>query len=383
MPEGSAQGNNDVLSGEYNAINISVLEGPEAVRKRPGMYIGNVQDGTGLHQLVWELLANAIDQHLSGRCSLVSIQLHPDGSFTVEDDGPGIPVEPAGEGERSLLEEACTSLHHRATLDGHTPHVHVSMNGVGLAAVSALGSRFLVETVRDGNLYRLCCERGSLVAGPTCLGPTDRRGTRATVAPDPSIFASVALDAEAIAAKLREVSFLNPSLELRLVDGRAQTFLSPAGLADMIPVLRGDATPLHEVLATSTTVGDVKVTLALQWCTGRGGDVAGFANMTRTREGGTHVQGLWKGVAMLVLELVGKPRRPTAALGARLREGLYAAVAVEHHDPSFDSPTKSLVVSPDAGVAAATAIEQLLRPALRADPALERHLLGLAFGTRG
>lgn len=193
---------------EYDPSSIVVLAWPEVIRKRPGMYVGDVDDGSGLHHLLWEVAGNVIDLHLARYATELHVDLARDAWVMVRDDGPGIPVEPAGPGLASILETVCATLHAKATFDQHFPHVHlgVGMHGVGLAAVNALSARFEVETTRDGVRWGQAFERGRVASDLRCLGTTSTVGTTVRFQPDPEIFGAIELDPSAVARRLQELA---------------------------------------------------------------------------------------------------------------------------------------------------------------------------------
>lgn len=330
-------------SDTYGPHMIEPLEGLEPVRKRPGMYIGNVQDGSGLHQLVWEVVGNAVDEHLARRARRMSVDLN-DGWIEVADDGAGIPVDVHPRWGRTALELVCTTLHSGPTRWGHHPHVHVGEGqlGFGLAVVNALSGRLEVEVQRDGGVHRVAFERGRVVEPFARTGKTTRTGTRVRLRPDPETFATCAFDPAAIEARLRELAWLCPLLEIRWQGVELPGRGGPLGWART-----AGQGPARAQIATTPTIDHATVDLALVWRDDGDATIRSFVNFGATRDGGTHVGGLWDGLVEAVA-----PRWPTATsadLRAALGRGLSAVVHVMMVHPSWGGPTKDKLVSPEAG----------------------------------
>jgi DNA gyrase subunit B len=282
---------------------------------------------------------------------------------TVEDDGPGIPVDVVPRHGKSALEIVFTVLRCGPTYDGHHPHVHMTNFGIGLTCVSALSTRTEVETIRDGRRYRMAFERGFTVEPLEYLGPTSRRGTRIRFRPDPTIFESVQIDPAPIAAELTNVAFLNPLREVRFqgeaIDGRG----GPAGF---VRAIAGDRLACPTVFATTRMIDDVFVDLAIGW-RGRGRpDIRSFVNLRPTRSG-THVSGMWKGLGHAL-------RRRPPAVRDLLAPGVVAVLHVGLFDPSFGSPTRDHLATPLAGPAVRRAIVEALPNLLRGDATLRAFL---------
>jgi DNA gyrase subunit B len=340
------------MQNDYTADSITVLEGLEPVRKRPGMYVGDVRDGTALHHLVWEVVGNSIDQHLARRARHLRVDVD-ERWITVEDDGPGIPIDRTPSG-RSALERVFTTLHPGATWDGHFPHVHIapSLKGVGVAVVNALSARMEVESRRRGTLHRIAFERGKVTQPLESCGRTSKTGTRVRFQPDPEIFGCTRLDCSRIEARLRELAWLHPLLDLSwqgaLLPGRE-------GLTGWVRELAG-ATRLHEpVLAVTGLHGDVWVDLALAWrdSSVRSVDLRTFVNASPVGSG-THVNGLWQGLA----RALGGRAGPVREL---LEPDMIGIVHVCLLDPRFGSPTRDLLENPEAAQAICAVVSEAIR----------------------
>jgi DNA gyrase subunit B len=328
----------------------------DAIRARPGMYVGDV-DGGGLLHLLWELVGNAVDEHLAGFCTRIDVTLHDD-RVTVADDGRGISVDPLV-GGLPLLVHVLTHLHDRATFDGHPTHVHLDGAGIGLVAVSATSRLMVVETTRAGRRYRVELQRG--VAGPVLdLGAAAGPGTCVTFAPDPEIFSRVDFDVTAIRQRLAELSGFCPGLGIRCVDERRGPITCPGGLAELLVRQHpGGGKLLTPPLHARGERDGVRVEIALTWASGAGaGGVRSYLNLHETRDGGTHVTGLLRGLNALV------PRNMLRRAGimAELRKRLAAIVSVLHHDPRLDSPTRSKLASPEV----LPLVERVVRECLEA-----------------
>lgn len=301
----------------------------ENIRKRPGMYVGDTVDGSGLSHLVFDVIANAYDQYLAGRCSSIALTLAADGTITVEDDGPGLPVDGA-------LAALLTQLSTRATVDGHRPHVHLGLGGIGLCVVNALSERFEVATIRDGTLARTVYARGEVVE-PIATAPTTRpSGTQIRFRPDPTIFAHLRVPRAELVRQLEDLSFLAPRLRFRWAFEGDD--LVSHGLAGRVAVDVPCAIDqvAHARLSSETPAGPIEVEVALAWREDTHDPVVrSYVNLRATPEHGEHVEGLLDGIA--------------AFFGDRRRtRGLVAAVSIVLADVIYGNPVKHRLVSPAA-----------------------------------
>ena len=333
----------------YGADSIEVLSGLQAIRKRPSMYVGDTEDGSGLHHLVWELVANAVDEHLAGHASRLDVRI--DGATVcVDDDGRGIPSE--------AFEPLLTYLHSGATLDGHRPHVHVGSwsYAVGLPCVFALAEEFQIESHRFGERFRARGRRGELIEPATRVGGTHRRGTRITFTPDRSIFASVAFDRRTVEERLRSLSWLNPALTVRLDhDGDAVTLRSPRGLVHALDE-EAEGPPTHPIVVRGARE-DVEIALVLWFRADARGRVRAFVNQQEADQG-THVEGFWDAMHVLTRR-AGITARP-AMVRETLSPHLDLALSVALLDPTFGAPTRSWLTNPEVRRAVrALALERL------------------------
>jgi len=333
---------------KYDESKIKVLRGLEAVRKRPGMYIGDTTP-RGLHHLVWELVDNAIDEAMAGRCSNISITVHPDDSCTVTDDGEGIPVGPHPTEKVSTLEVVFCHLHAGGKFDHDTYKVSGGLHGVGASVVNALSEWMEVEVCRDGNVYRMEFERGIKTSELKQIGNRKKSGTKVTFRPDPDIFPEFSVKYEVLVTRLRELAYLNEGVTIRLKDERAdkeETFQYKKGLVAFVEHLNeGKQTicrpiVIHKVDEESLLVADV----VLQYTDGYSETLFSFANNINTVEGGTHLSGFRSAVTRTINyyarngKLLKNGGTPS---GDDLREGLTAIISVKVPDPQFEGQTKT------------------------------------------
>ncbi len=347
---------------EYGSNNITVLEGLEAVRKRPGMYIGDVHDGSGLHHLVWEVIDNSVDEHLAGFCNKISITLHFDGSVTVEDDGRGIPVGMHDKGV-SAAEVVMTMLHAGGKFDHASYSVSAGLHGVGVSAVNAVSEWFKMEIRREGRVWYQEYRRGVPVAPLAAIGETEHHGTKQTFKPDPEIFTFTEYSFDILASRLRELSFLNAGLlivftdEREIAGSRREVYEYKGGIKEFVELLNRNKEPIHDhVIAISASVPTeqqsaipIVVDLALQWNSSYTEQAFLYTNNVHNKDGGTHLTGLRAGLTRTLNQYAINQNlikeNKTGLSGEDCREGLTCVVSVKHPDPAFDSQTKSKLVS--------------------------------------
>lgn len=319
----------------------------EVVRKRPGMYIGDVRDGTGLEHCVWEMAANAVDQHLRGAARRLAFSFDDEGAVEVADDGPGFSL---AEDERGVtfLERAVSSLHATATLDGHFPHVHLTSSsfGCGLASVAAVARSFSVETVHGGACAQITMEEGKRRALEITERGNRPRGTRVRFAPDPTIFGNIAFDRASVRARAQEIAWWLPELT---VTWQGEELPGLGGSAAWIRHLTGR----EPLVATRRPMNDVLVDVALGYVDDERRDLRSWVNLQRTREG-THELGVVD--ALVAIARDEGSRAPRRTLEKALCRGLVARVHVWMLGPEFDSPTRTQLRSPIARPAVARAI---------------------------
>ena len=337
---------------EYGAGQIQVLEGLQAVRKRPAMYIGSTDD-RGLHHLVYEVVDNSIDEALAGHCDEIEVRIHGDGSVAVRDDGRGIPVDTHEEYDRPALEVIMTVLHAGGKFDSKSYQVSGGLHGVGVSVVNALSERLEVEVRRDGGVFRHRFDRGEPAADGfervRDTEPDESTGTHIRFWPDDEIFETTDFEATTLANRLRELAFLNSGVEIRLVDDRDDTeerFRYDGGIREFVGYLNETRSPIHdEVIYFEDESEGVAVEVAMQATEELQGSVHAFANNINTREGGTHLTGFKTALTRTVNDYAdehGLVDDLDANLkGEDVREGLTAVVSIKHPDPQFEGQTKT------------------------------------------
>ncbi|MFB6267431.1 MAG: DNA topoisomerase (ATP-hydrolyzing) subunit B [Halodesulfurarchaeum sp.] len=338
---------------EYGAGQIQVLEGLEAVRKRPAMYVGST-DARGLHHLVYEVVDNAIDEALAGYCDEIAVVLHEDGSVSVADDGRGIPIDTHEEYDRPAVEVIMTLLHAGGKFDNKSYQVSGGLHGVGVSVVNALSEELSVEVERDGGRYRQRFERGEPVTELDRVATIDgdRTGTTIQFTPDHSIFETTEFDFSTLETRLRELAFLNSGVEITLRDERENepeqvTFRYEGGIKEFVEYLNETRTPLHEdVIYLEDETDDVQVEIAMQATDDLQSSTHAFANNINTREGGTHLTGFKTALTRVVNDyanehgLLGELDGENLK-GEDIREGLTAVISIKHPDPQFEGQTKT------------------------------------------
>ena len=372
----------DAGRSNYNENSITALEGLEAVRKRQGMYIGDVHDGSGLHHLVWEVVDNAVDEHLAGACKEITITVHFDGSCTVEDDGRGIPVGMHREKGVSAAEVVMTVLHAGGKFDNSSYKVSAGLHGVGVSAVNAVSEFLRLEIKREGKIWQQDYSRGVPKAPLKAVGDTDKTGTRLTFKPDPTIFTVTEFSYEILASRLRELAFLNAGLVIHLHDqrpgGQSETYLYKGGIGEFVSLLNKTKEPAHEGVIAFTVQGEagssapgkgpsgppVTVEVAMQWNASYQEAIYCYTNNVHNKDGGTHLTGL-RAALTKTINTYGKGQNLFKDLkqdlaGEDVREGLTCVLSVKHPDPSFDSQTKSKLVSSEVkGIVEAAVSDKL------------------------
>jgi DNA gyrase subunit B len=363
------------MASEYGEGSIQVLEGLEAVRKRPGMYIGDVHDGTGLHHLVWEVVDNAVDEHLAGFCHNIRVTVLTDGGVLCEDDGRGIPV---GKHERgvSAAEVVMTVLHAGGKFDNDSYKVSAGLHGVGVSAVNAVSVMLKLEIHREGQVWQQEYSRGHPLGPIAATGPTDRTGSKILFRPDPEIFSNTEFSFDTLNNRLREIAFLNAGLSLVFEDqriGRTERYKFANGIREFIALLNAGKTPLNpEVIYLRDMRDGVDVEIALQWNDSFVEQVFCYTNNVHNRDGGTHLTGLRAALTKTV-NTYGSSHGILKDLksglsGEDVREGLTAVLSIKHPDPSFDSQTKSKLVSSEVKGIVETVVGDKLSAYLEENP---------------
>ena len=337
------------VTQEYGAEQIQVLEGLEAVRKRPGMYIGSTSS-SGLHHLVYEIVDNAIDEALAGYCKHITVTINPGNSITVTDDGRGIPVDIQPQTGRPALEVVYTVLHAGGKFGGGGYKVSGGLHGVGASVVNALSQWLRVRVHKNGNIYEMKFSRGAITQEMTIVGKTDHTGTEVTFQPDPEMFDTLEYDYEILHERMREEAFLNAGLRISIADtrteeGSSDTMCFEGGIREFVTWANRNKTPIHEdVIYISGNKGDASAEIAFQYNDGYNEFMMSFANDVRTPEGGMHETG-FKTALTRVLNAYGEKngiiKGGDKVSGEDCREGITAIISVKLTDAQFEGQTKA------------------------------------------
>ncbi len=370
------------MTRTYTASDIKVLEGLEAVRKRPAMYTGDT--GTyGLHHLVFEVVDNSVDETLAGHCHNIRATLHADGSATVTDDGRGIPVDIHEGTGRPATEVVLTTLHAGGKFDSSIYKVSGGLHGVGVSVVNALSEWLELEVKRDGKIYHQRYERGKPVTDLTPNGATTKRGTTIRFKPDPTIFEETAFSFDLLSNRLRELAFLNGGLKIVIEDEREErknTFLYHGGIREFVEYTNQNKTPAHgKVLYFEGTRGDIQVEVALQYNEGYQENVFTFANNINTHEGGTHLTGFRSALTRTVgayAQANGYLKTFKGGItGEDVREGLTAVISVRLPEPQFEGQTKVRLGNSEIKGLVESIVNDKLAQAFEEDPPTARKVV--------
>ncbi len=334
----------------YSGKDIQVLEGLEAVRKRPGMYIGSTGP-RGLHHLVYEIVDNSVDEALAGYCTTVDVVIRPDNSISVTDNGRGIPVDKHPKLRKPTVEVVLTVLHAGGKFGGEGYKVSGGLHGVGASVVNALSTRLDVEVKRDGAIWTQSYDHGKPVGPLTKTGKSKATGTQITFWPDPSIFESVSYDYDTLATRFRETAFLNKNLRIVLIDEREleprrEEFRYAGGIVDFVKYINENKDTIHSKPIYFEAEGpEGTVEVAMQWNMSYSDSVLAFANNINTHEGGTHLEGFKNALTRTINEYARRQgilkEKDENLSGEDIREGLAAVISVKLHDPQFEGQTKT------------------------------------------
>ena len=361
------------MAEAYNAAQIHVLKGLEAVRHRPAMYIGDI-GVRGLHHLIYEVVDNAVDEALAGFCDEVTVTIHADDEVSVLDNGRGIPVDIHPTEKRSALDVVLTVLHSGAKFEHKVYQISGGLHGVGVSVVNALSEHLTAEVYRDGKTYRMDFERGKAQGDLKVTGKTKQCGTLIRFKPDKQIFKTVEFKGEIIMARMRELAYLNKDLKINLKDertGTAETFHYPNGLADFVKFLDTGRIALHKPVMIEEDRNGMHVDVAFEYNDGYVESIFSFANTINTHEGGTHLSGFKSALTRTLGEYARKSnalKEGDELTGEDTREGLTAVVSIKIGDPQFEGQTKTKLGNGEAKGVVETVVNEKLAQFFEENP---------------
>ncbi len=371
------------MTEEYNVDKIKVLEGLEAVRKRPAMYIGST-DEKGLHHLVEEVIDNSVDEALAGYCDRIEVIINEDGSITVDDNGRGIPVDVHKDYGISGVEVVMTKLHAGGKFDKGAYKVAGGLHGVGVSVVNALSKWLEVEVRRNGKIYRQRYERGKPVTPLEVVGEAKDTGTKVTFYPDDEIFGGKTFDYHILKKRLQEIAFLNKGLKIRIIDkrtGKEDAFYYEGGIIEFVKYINKNKNPLHDVIYFEGEKDGVHVEVALQYTDGYAENVFAFVNNIHTKEGGTHLSG-FKAALTRVLNEYGRKnvfKNNETLEGEDVREGLTAIISCKVPNPQFEGQTKTKLGNSEVKGIVETIMYEKLSTYLEENPSVARKIIERAL----